>query len=88
VPMLEGKVDHVIGVDTHRDRHAAAILDRNGGVVAELEIESDQAERALAAHQEARQLGTELRTVVQALAPVLLAQPGVGPVTAAQLLIS
>jgi transposase len=249
VPMLEGKVDHVIGVDTHRDRHAAAILDRNGGVVAELEIESDQAgceqllglaivrapgrrcwalegtgcygaglasflldhgewvvevdrpkrprgrtgaksdpldairagrealsrehlatprqrgqrealrvlqlarsgavkvsadarrqlkallvtapeplrarlrrgtwlaqaqacaalvaaptdpvehratvralrltaERALAAHQEARQLGKELRTVVQALAPALLAQPGVGPVTAAQLLIS
>jgi transposase len=43
VPMLEGKVDHVIGVDTHRDRHAAAILDRNGGVVTELEIESDQA---------------------------------------------
>jgi transposase len=43
VPMQEGKVDHVIGVDTHRDRHAAAILDRNGGVVAELEIESDQA---------------------------------------------
>jgi transposase len=43
VPMLEGKADHVIGVDTHRDRHAAAILDRNGGVVAELEIESDQA---------------------------------------------
>jgi transposase len=43
VPPLEGKVDHVIEVDTHRDRHAAAILDRNGGVVAELEIESDQA---------------------------------------------
>ena len=46
------------------------------------------AERALAAHQEAKQLGKELRTVVQALAPALLAQPGVGPVTAAQLLIS
>jgi transposase len=46
------------------------------------------AQRALAAHQEARQLGKELRTLVQAMAPVLLAQPGVGPVTAAQLLIS
>jgi transposase len=46
------------------------------------------AERALAAHQQAKQLGKELRTVVQALAPALLAQPGVGPVTAAQLLIS
>jgi transposase len=249
VPMLEGKVDHVIGVDTHRDRHAAALLDPNGGLVAHLEVESDQAgsealldfvaqrapgrrcwalegtgcygaglasflldqgewvtevdrpkrprgragaksdpldairagrealsrehlacprqrghrealrvlqltrsgavkvhadarrqlkallvtapeplraelrrgtwlrqaqacaalvaaatdpiehratiralrvtaQRALAAHQEARQLGKELRTVVQAMAPALLAQPGVGPVTAAQLLIS
>jgi transposase len=46
------------------------------------------AERALAAHQQARQLGKELRAVVQAMGPVLLAQPGVGPVTAAQLLIS
>ena len=46
------------------------------------------AERALAAHQEAKQLGKELRTVVQALAPALLAQPGVGRVTAAQLLSS
>jgi transposase len=46
------------------------------------------AQRALAAHQEARQLGKELRTLVLAMAPVLLVQPGVGPVTAAQLLIS
>ena len=44
MPMLEGKVDHVIGVDTHRDRHAAAILDRNGGLVAELTVTSDQAD--------------------------------------------
>jgi transposase len=41
--MLEGKVDHVIGVDTHRDVHTAAILDRNGGVVAQLEVASDLA---------------------------------------------
>jgi transposase len=41
--MLEGKVDAVIGVDTHRDSHAAAILDRNGGLVAELTVPSDQA---------------------------------------------
>ena len=34
MPMLEGKVDAVIGVDTHRDAHTAAILDRNGGLVA------------------------------------------------------
>jgi transposase len=43
VPMLEGKVDHVIGVDTHRDTHTAAILDRNGGLVAQLEVPSSQA---------------------------------------------
>jgi transposase len=43
VPMLEGKIDHVIGVDTHRDNHAAAILDRNGGLVAQLEVPVNQA---------------------------------------------
>jgi transposase len=43
MPMLEGQVDAVIGVDTHRDRHAAALLDRNGGVRATLEVPSDQA---------------------------------------------
>jgi transposase len=46
------------------------------------------AERALAAHQEARQLGKELRVLARAVAPALLAQRGVGPVTAAQVLIS
>src|SRR5215218_6678442 len=34
--MLEGQIDAVIGVDTHRDRHAAALLDPNGGVRATL----------------------------------------------------
>jgi hypothetical protein len=43
VPMLEGKIDHVIGIDTHRDHHAAAILDRNGGQLAQLEIPTNQA---------------------------------------------
>jgi transposase len=43
VPMLEGKVDHVIGVDTHRDSHTAAVLDPNGGLVAQLEVPSSQA---------------------------------------------
>jgi hypothetical protein len=43
MPMREGKVGHVIGVDTHRDAHTAAILDRNGGLVAELEVASEQA---------------------------------------------
>jgi len=43
-------------------------------------------ERALAAHQEATQLGKELGVLARAMAPALLAQPGVGPITAAQLL--
>ena len=43
MPMLEGNIDYVIGVDTHRDAHAAAILDRNGGLVARLELPSSQA---------------------------------------------
>ena len=46
MPMLEGQVDAVIGVDTHRDRHAAALLDPNGGVRATLEVPSDQAGHA------------------------------------------
>jgi transposase len=43
VPMLEGKVDAVIGVDTHRDAHAAAVLDPNGGLLAQLEVASEEA---------------------------------------------
>ena len=35
------------GVDTHRDRHAAALLDANGGVRATLEVPSDRARHAL-----------------------------------------
>jgi transposase len=46
------------------------------------------AERLLAAQQEANQLGKELAALARAMAPTLLGQPGVGPVTAAQLLIS
>jgi transposase len=42
MPMLEGRVDAVIGVDTHRDRHAAALLDPNGGVQATPQVPSDQ----------------------------------------------
>jgi transposase len=42
----------------------------------------------LSAHAEAQALEKELRALVKATAPVLLAQPGVGPVTAAQVLIS
>ena len=46
------------------------------------------AQRVLAAHAEAEALEKELRVLVEAAAPVLLAQPGVGPITAAQLLVS
>jgi transposase len=41
MPMLEGRVDAVIGVDSHRDSHAAALLDPNGGVRATLQVPSD-----------------------------------------------
>jgi transposase len=44
--MLEGQVDAVVGVDTHRDTHAAALLDPNGGVRATLEVPSLRAGHA------------------------------------------
>ena len=43
MPMLEGKVDHVIGVDTHRDSHAAAVLDPTGGLLAQVQTPASQA---------------------------------------------
>ena len=46
------------------------------------------AQRALAARQDARQLEAELRELVMVMAPALLTQPGIGPINAAQLLIS
>ena len=46
------------------------------------------AERALAARADAKQLEAELRQLITAMAPALLSQPGIGPITAAQLLIS
>ena len=46
------------------------------------------AQRVLTARQEAHQLRVELRQLVTAVAPALLAQPGIGPISAAQLLIS
>jgi hypothetical protein len=44
--MLEGQVDAVIGVDTHRDSHAAAVPDPNGGLRATLEVPSDHSGHA------------------------------------------
>jgi hypothetical protein len=46
MPMLEGQIDAVIGIDTHRHRHAAALLDPNGGVRATLQVPSDRAGHA------------------------------------------
>jgi hypothetical protein len=46
MPVLEDQVDAVIGVDKHRDRHAAGVLDPNGGVRAALEVPSNRADRA------------------------------------------
>jgi transposase len=46
------------------------------------------AQRALAARADAKQLEAELGQLVTAMAPVLVTQPGIGPITAAQLLIS
>ncbi len=33
--MLADRVDHVIGVDTHRDVHAAAVVAPSGGLEAQ-----------------------------------------------------
>ena len=46
------------------------------------------AQRVLAARHDAKQLEAELRQLVIAVAPALLTEPGIGPVSAAQLLIS
>jgi len=46
------------------------------------------AERVLAARREAKELELELRQLITVVAPALLAQLGIGPISAAQLLIS
>jgi transposase len=45
------------------------------------------AQRVLAARQDAKQLEVELHQLVLVMAPALLAEPGIGPISAAQLLI-
>ncbi|OOK74042.1 transposase family protein [Mycobacterium kansasii] len=40
-PMLTDKVDFVIGVDTHRDSHTAAIVTAAGGLVERLTVATD-----------------------------------------------
>jgi transposase len=46
------------------------------------------AQRILAARAEAKELEVELRQLIMAVAPALLAQCGIGPISAAQVLIS
>ncbi len=46
------------------------------------------AQRVLAARREAKQLEVELRQLITVVAPALLAQRGIGPISAAQVLIS
>src|SRR4051812_6516880 len=41
--MLADEVDYVIGVDTHRDEHAVAVVDRVGSVVAETATKTHKA---------------------------------------------
>ena len=40
--MLAEQTDYVIGVDTHRDRHSAAILASSGGLVDETSASADR----------------------------------------------
>jgi transposase len=39
--MLADRVDHVIGVDTHRDSHSVAVCNTSGGVTAEATVAAD-----------------------------------------------
>lgn len=39
--MLADQIDHVIGVDTHKDSHAAAVVNPTGAVVANRTVPAD-----------------------------------------------
>jgi transposase len=39
--MLAGRVDHVIGIDTHRDSHAVAVCSSSGALVAQTMVAAD-----------------------------------------------
>jgi transposase len=41
MPMLAGKVDYVIGVDTHRDTNTAAVVTEAGAIVAHQQCQTD-----------------------------------------------
>lgn len=62
--MVADEVDFVIGVDTHKHSHAAAVVDRNGAVVAEDEIAANaRGYRRLRALAEAAAPGRRLWAV-------------------------
>ncbi len=41
MPMLADQIDHVIGVDTHKLSHTAAVVDPNGGRIADITLPTD-----------------------------------------------
>lgn len=43
MPMLTGEVDFVVGIDTHKYKHTAAVADSLGGLRASIETASDEA---------------------------------------------
>jgi len=123
--MLADELDYVVGVDTHRDRHAVAVVDAHtGAVIAETTTAANARgyadavrvanrhapgdrlwaiegtghygaglarhlqRRGEAATAEAETLEREILSHVRALVPELLDEPGIGPIVAAQLMVS
>ncbi len=39
--MLADRVDHIVGVDTHRDHHSAAVTDAAGAALADTQVPAD-----------------------------------------------
>jgi transposase len=72
----------VIGVDTHRDTLAAAVTDSVGGLLARTSVRADAV-----GYQ--RLLGfARVQVLDAAIAPWLLELSGLGPIGAAQVLVS
>src|SRR5438445_689121 len=80
--MVADSLDVVIGVDTHRDAHALALVaTASGALLLEAVVEASREGYGDALEQ--RELEGEIVALARELAPQLLAQPGVGPITAA-----
>jgi transposase len=41
--VLANDIDYVIGVDTHKDSHSAAVLNATGGVISALDVTTSEA---------------------------------------------